>query len=62
MTTACGWPSGETKLVAGAFGLLPLTELPRFLSLADDLTIGFAEISRQFRDWIRTWPQNAHNA
>ena len=42
-----------------ALPTLPLAELPRFLALANDLTIGFAEISRQFRTWIRTLPQAA---
>jgi Uma2 family endonuclease len=42
-----------------ALPTLPLAELPRFLTLADDLIISFAAISRQFREWIRSLPPTA---
>lgn len=46
---------------SAALPTLPLAELPRFLSMASDLTVGCAEIDRQFRAWVRSLPQAAPN-
>ncbi len=51
-------PDGSYRESATSLALptLTLAELPRFLTLAEDASIGFAAISRQFRAWIRTLP------
>jgi Uma2 family endonuclease len=45
--------------VSRAIPTLPLAELPRLFALADDVTIGFVEVTRRIREWIRTLPQSA---
>ena len=45
--------------VSRALPALPFAELPRFLALADDISLSFAEIGRRFRAWIRALPPAA---
>lgn len=44
---------GESS-VSRAHPTLPLEELSRFLTMAEDLSTSFAAISRQFREWVRS--------
>jgi Uma2 family endonuclease len=46
--------SYQESSISRALPTLPLAELPRFLSQAEDLSTSFAAISRQFREWIHT--------
>ena len=45
--------------VSRALPALPFAELPRFLALADDISLSFAEIGRRFRAWVRALPPAA---
>jgi Uma2 family endonuclease len=48
--------------VSRAMPNLPLTDLSRLLALASDVSLGFAEITRRVREWIRSLPPAAPNA
>jgi Uma2 family endonuclease len=48
--------SYQESSISKALPTLPLGELPRFLSLAEDASISFATIGRRFREWVRTLP------
>lgn len=37
----------------------PFTEAPRFLAMAGDASLSYADIGRNFRQWIRSLPQAA---
>lgn len=42
--------------VSRAMPTLPITEVPRLLALADDVSLDFIAIRRRIREWIRSLP------
>jgi Uma2 family endonuclease len=51
-------PNGEyaESLASRAIPDFPFAEAPQFLALAADVLVGFGEIDRRFRQWIRSRP------
>ncbi len=42
--------------VSRALPGIPLADVPRLLALANDVSIGFVEIARRIREWVRALP------
>ncbi|MCI0702468.1 MAG: Uma2 family endonuclease [Planctomycetia bacterium] len=42
--------------VSRALPTLPITEVPRYLALADDVSLDFVTIRRRFGEWVRSLP------
>jgi Uma2 family endonuclease len=45
--------------ISRAMPTLPIAEVPRILTMANDLTIGVLEMKRRIREWIRSLPPTA---